>query len=146
MMDDFPTHQSGLIDIGDIRQFMHELVDLGMTVTKKPDANVFYVEVNDQFSVRITASDEPRSTNVQVQLLGWGAMIAFSNVNSIKGLRTTTAAYIRESTGRELSAKQPQSTRLHASTPADNMAKISGLIGGRTVEAYFDPYLDNKGL
>jgi hypothetical protein len=38
------------------------------------------------------------------------------------------------------------SGRLSESTPASNVATISGLIGGVEIEAVFDPYLDNQSL
>jgi hypothetical protein len=41
---------------------------------------------------------------------------------------------------------QPTSARLAASAPASNFQKISSLIGASSIEAVFDPYLDNQGL
>jgi len=38
------------------------------------------------------------------------------------------------------------SARLQAGTPATNIGKISGLIGGAEIREVFDPYLDNAGL
>jgi hypothetical protein len=41
---------------------------------------------------------------------------------------------------------RPTFARLSATTPATNLASISGLVGTAEVQAVFDPYLDNQAL
>ncbi|KAF3884261.1 MULTISPECIES: hypothetical protein [Nostocales] len=40
----------------------------------------------------------------------------------------------------------PTSIRLYQNEPTTNFSKLVGLIATSTIEAVFDPYLDNKGL
>ena len=46
----------------------------------------------------------------------------------------------------DLSTHKPQSVRLSSNKPASNIERISSLIGTSTIQAIFDPYLENKSL
>lgn len=139
---EFPSHEPQRLSVDDTTSYMYELLRRGFEVTKDSSRPLFYLRATDEITLRISSHND----GAQVQVLRWGDMYTWADVNSLKGLQGRISSYLDTFADIELSTWRPKSIRLKKGQPASNMNKLASLLTDETLTAYFDPYLDNKSL
>jgi hypothetical protein len=138
----FPVLPMNLLELGDVLRYLTALSREGHRVYRHPSQeNVFYVELNESYRLRISAS----SGRSQIQLHYLENDVAFLDVASPRGLQEAIAKLAATVPGMKWPFR-PNAGRLNAETPATNYRTISELVGAEVVEGVFDPYLTNGAL
>ncbi len=81
----------------------------------------------------------------QVQAEEFGQPWSIADVSTSAQLRSAVDGIAQRVLGAGW-ARSPTSGRLAQDSPASNLATISSLVGTETVQAIFDPYLENRSL
>jgi hypothetical protein len=143
----FPRYQSSRLARADVVAYLLNLNKGGWQV---------YDAGGDAFVVRLGTSRHgaERLARIQRDVVDWEVICNGLPGDWLQCGRPTSVAELEEAMAqaaaflsvRGFPAAPPSSVRLSEKAPATNIYRISTLIAGATIEAVFDPYLDNVGL
>ncbi len=87
----------------------------------------------------------PITGKTQVQGYALNNIVQWFDVTSFLEFKTAVDSLARTMIG-DRWQQSPPTARLSVETPSTNLATISNLIGSASIEAIFDPYLENRSL
>jgi hypothetical protein len=139
----FPNLPRPTFDRNDVERILGVHDARGYRVFIDPDDNSFRLQLDDDFSIRISST--PGHSQVTLCHLGNRTNYYFQSVKSADELEKALVALANRVSGMDW-LSSPQTARLKKVTPFSNLKLISDLIGTTTIECIFDPYLDLTGL
>ncbi|MBD2121125.1 hypothetical protein [Trichocoleus sp. FACHB-262] len=141
--DEFPTLTKSQLTRDEIVAYLLEQKRRGYDVFQDPERKHVLILLLDELH-RINFNIGG-SLGCQIQGEVYGSPFAIANVSNMAELRSVTDAIAQQVIGSRWSSYATR-LRLNESTPATNLASVAALIGGSSVEAVFDPYLENRSL
>lgn len=142
--DPFPTLPKTGITKNEILQFLISLRNTNlMEIYRDQDHDgVYFIIINENYRIRI--SHVILSGHTQVQLQNFENLVDFRDVLTLPQLESAFSLLAKK-----VVPTWPQrqtSGRLYAEKPASNLITISSLIGASSIDAVFDPYIDNRSF
>ena len=138
----FPQKPTAALSRDDLVNYLLQHHSRGFQVFQVAGANgPFELVLSAMYSIKFFGT----GGSVQVQgctlnNVGW-----VFDVSSLADLRKSVDYVAQQMIGARWRVS-PSTARVREDAPATNLATISGLIGTSSIEAIFDPYLDNRSL
>jgi hypothetical protein len=138
----FPHKSSKVLTREELVDYLLQHHSRGYAVFQEEGANgSFELVLSDMCCIRFTGDGEMvRVQGCTFNHAGWTF-----EVSSLADLRKSVDYIANQMIGADWQAS-PSSARLQENTPAANLATISRLVGTSSIEAIFDPYLENRSL
>lgn len=139
---DFPSLPAARLNRDDVVRYLSALKARGYEVFRHPTHENFLVLMLDEVH-RLNFSIGDNTCQLQGEK--YGHPFAIADVTSMLELERAANGIARQVLGSRWGLP-PSRARVSEATPATNLATISTLVDSASIEAVFDPYLDNKSL
>ena len=140
----FPSKPLSNLTQDDLINYLFEQKKRGYAVFQdhKENSDIYELMLDDNHHLQFH-----QRKNKEVQVIGYelNNVYQYYNVNNMLELQQAVDRLANMAIGKNWQ-KSPTTSRLRSDKPATNCATISNLIGSASIEAIFDPYLENRSL
>lgn len=138
----FQTYNPKNLSLESVRIFLLELQQAGLQI--RVDGDNFVIEIDHTRSIRIS---NLKNGKFQIQgNINDFPSAGLDDVDNEGALRATVANCFKKLTGKNIETWRQTTIRINVGKPATNITKLAKLIEGKKIEAFFDPYLENRSL